>query len=197
MSEKDLTTRNAILKAAFELLSTDDVKDITIRSIAHHANVAISAINYHFQTKENLIDLSINAGVGNIVNNAVELFNNLPDKPFEKLIIVLNDVCNKIASLSRISKISIINDLQKGFALDNIYNSVNALNIMLNEIFNGKEFPQKSENEIRIIAYQITASIQFGFFRSEQMKEEIGLNFYLSNDRKKYIEYILNNLIHK
>ena len=197
MSEKDLTTRNAILKAAFELLSTDDVKDITIRSIAHHANVAISAINYHFQTKENLIDLSINAGVGNIVNNAVELFNNLPDKSYKKLIIVLNDICNKIASLSRISKISIINDLQRGFALDNIYNSVNALNYMLNEIFNGKEYPVKSKNEIRIISYQITSSIQFGFLRSEQLREEIGLNFYLSNDRNKYIEYILNNLIHK
>ena len=71
MSEKDITTRNAILKAAFELLSTDNVKDITVRRIANHANVAVSAINYHFQSKENLIDYSIKSGVGDIVKNAV------------------------------------------------------------------------------------------------------------------------------
>ena len=85
MSEKDLTTRNAIMKAAFELLSTEDVKDITIRRIAYHANVAVSAINYHFQTKENLIDLSVKVGVGEIVKGAEEQYNNLKGTAIYKL----------------------------------------------------------------------------------------------------------------
>ncbi len=197
MRQEEQATRNAILKATFELLSTEDVKDITIRRIAYYANVAVSAINYHFQTKENLIDLSVKTGVAQIVKNAFEQYKNLTGEPVERLKTVVISTCNIIASMARISKLSILNDLQRGFGTDNIYDSVNVLALILKDIFDGQDYPKKSKDDLRLIAYQITASVHFGFFRSLQMKNEIGLDFFNSKDREKYIEKILINLIHK
>ena len=88
-----------------------------------------------------------------------------------------------------------INDFMRSSGDDNITDSVYALNIMLKEVFDGNKFPKKSKNEILIIAYQITASIQFGFLRSDQLILEIGLDFFKATERKKYIDFILNNLI--
>ncbi len=56
MSPEETTTREKILNAAIGLLAKSDPETITIRQIAARAEVNIAAINYHFRSKENLID---------------------------------------------------------------------------------------------------------------------------------------------
>ena len=56
MSTKDLEAKDRIAKAAMEILNeVSDPDTITVRQIAQRAKVGVGLINYHFQTKENLL----------------------------------------------------------------------------------------------------------------------------------------------
>lgn len=49
-------TRSGIMKAAVEIIGREGNLGVTIREIADKAGVNIAAINYHFSSKENLIE---------------------------------------------------------------------------------------------------------------------------------------------
>jgi AcrR family transcriptional regulator len=61
MSEKDLTTQTKILDATVKLLLTTPPGELTTRMIAGEAKVNIAAINYHFRSKEELVNRAMEA----------------------------------------------------------------------------------------------------------------------------------------
>lgn len=56
MTEDKANTRSRILEAAAEIIGKERNLNLTIREIANRADVNIASINYHFQSKENLLD---------------------------------------------------------------------------------------------------------------------------------------------
>ena len=68
--------KEIIIKSTIELIeqSNGDIKKITSRSIAEKSGIALGLINYHFESKENLIALCVQR----IINNV--LMNFAPDK---------------------------------------------------------------------------------------------------------------------
>jgi AcrR family transcriptional regulator len=61
MKKNDATTRERILQAATGLLFKTTPEKITSRSLAQAAGVNVAAINYHFRSKEKLIDEAVEA----------------------------------------------------------------------------------------------------------------------------------------
>lgn len=59
MSPEDTTTRDKVLKTTVRLLVKSEPPKLTIRQIAAEAGVNVAAVNYHFRSKENLIDEAI------------------------------------------------------------------------------------------------------------------------------------------
>jgi AcrR family transcriptional regulator len=51
----DLSTRDSIMDAAIQILGRDGMKALTTRAIAREAGVNQALINYHYQTKSNLL----------------------------------------------------------------------------------------------------------------------------------------------
>ena len=56
MTEDKADTRSRILEAAAEIIGKERNLNLTIREIATRAEVNLASINYHFQSKENLLD---------------------------------------------------------------------------------------------------------------------------------------------
>jgi AcrR family transcriptional regulator len=56
MYGEKLDTRSRIMKAAVEMIGREGNLGVTIREIADKAGVNIAAINYHFSSKENLLE---------------------------------------------------------------------------------------------------------------------------------------------
>ncbi|NLA10697.1 MAG: TetR/AcrR family transcriptional regulator [Firmicutes bacterium] len=56
MNREKLDTRSRIMKTAVEIIGREGNLNVTIREIAERAGVNIAAINYHFSSKENLIE---------------------------------------------------------------------------------------------------------------------------------------------
>jgi len=61
MSPDDATTREKILKTTVGMLGKRGPETLTVRQIAAAAGVNVAAINYHFRSKENLVDEAIYA----------------------------------------------------------------------------------------------------------------------------------------
>ncbi|HEY9594982.1 MAG TPA: helix-turn-helix domain-containing protein [Spirochaetia bacterium] len=59
MRPDDATTREKILKATVGMLGKHGPEKLTIRQIATEAGVNVAAINYHFRSKENLVDEAV------------------------------------------------------------------------------------------------------------------------------------------
>ena len=62
MSDSPLNAKERILQAAIELLA--EFETITVRQIAERAEVGIGSINYHFQSKDNLLNEAVGRMMG-------------------------------------------------------------------------------------------------------------------------------------
>ncbi|MBN1304440.1 MAG: TetR/AcrR family transcriptional regulator [Anaerolineales bacterium] len=56
MAENSTSTKEKILKATLEIINSEGISKVTVRKIAAMAGVNIAAVNYHFGSKERVID---------------------------------------------------------------------------------------------------------------------------------------------
>ncbi len=86
MSNDKNDTRTRILEAAAEIIGRERNLNLTIREVAARADVNIASINYHFQSKENLlseVEMLLMENIGHVythlgdpgVNTATRLIN--------------------------------------------------------------------------------------------------------------------------
>ena len=69
MTKKEQDARERIISSAIEILyEVSDIEKITVRQIAERANVGIGTINYHFNSKDNLLSFAIGEVMANRVN---------------------------------------------------------------------------------------------------------------------------------
>jgi TetR/AcrR family transcriptional regulator, regulator of cefoperazone and chloramphenicol sensitivity len=55
----NLKTKDKILEATLEIISSQGFQNVTIRKIATNAGVNVAAINYHFGSKDNVINAAL------------------------------------------------------------------------------------------------------------------------------------------
>jgi AcrR family transcriptional regulator len=174
MKNDDLDTKQRIMKATIELIREKNLDGVTMRLIAERANVALSAINYHFQTKENLINQSVNAIIGDIISTWYDRYNSLTGDPVNKLKIMLRSTASFLAKYPRISRISIIYDLLSGGTEnDNSMQTNKAYLTALQKIYGNK----KNEQDLKIMVHQIIAAGQVAFLRADVFKRYTGIDF--------------------
>ena len=95
---------------------------ITVREIAKRAEVGIGLINYHFQSKANLVDICVQK----IINGVIVQSNpDMKDRtPMEKLKCSVKIPIDFLMSNPDISKISILGDLTQGQRDDNTFQTL-------------------------------------------------------------------------
>lgn len=63
------TTKERILLAAVSIMEREGIRAITMRRIARDASVNTAAVNYHFGSREKLIESVLNASMGHAVDD--------------------------------------------------------------------------------------------------------------------------------
>jgi AcrR family transcriptional regulator len=60
--------RQKIIDVTIDLINNSNgaIEAITTRSISQKAGIGVGLINYHFQTKENLIEICVQKIIGNV-----------------------------------------------------------------------------------------------------------------------------------
>ena len=167
-----------------------DTSKITIRDIASKSNVGVGLINYHFQTKEKLIDICILRIINQFIEEIEELYQNLEMSPLEKLKYVLKVKANYIIENSGISKISMLLDLNSSEIGDNTDHAATVHFKVLKEAFSDR----KTDSELFVLLHIIMSSIQVAFLRSEVFKLRTNIDFHDAIQRERFIDTLVDNL---
>ncbi len=188
---KSSSVKEKIINATTELIGEcESVESVTIRDIAAQAGVGIGLINYHFQTKENLINLSVQKIIGNIINNFNKLYQSLTMEPLEKLRFMTKRLCLFLVQNQGISRVSILSDLLNGSCTDNTSQTVEAYLPVMREVCGYK----KSDQELKLLTHIMTATLQSTFLRRDVYMQNTGVDFYDAEQRELFIDRIIDSL---
>ena len=184
MSDNPLNAKERILQAAIELLA--EFETITVRQIAERAEVGIGSINYHFQSKDNLLNEAVGRMMGDQAARWYEPLEEAEGDPVNRLKMLLKDTSNIAFRHAKLSRIAISHALLQG----NMEPAQLILPI-LRDIYGNT----KDERELRLIAFQLITTTQVIFLRASAFRLYAGINVFDEKQRNESIETLVDNLI--
>ena len=164
--------------------------EITVKEITEKAEVGNGMVNYHFQSKDNLIRLAVKKVMNcatKSLSKKIEL--KAKESPIERLTIILKEVVNFIANNAEISKIAILDDLERNQGSAHLLSSEESYNKCLKELYGD------NMHKLWIKNYLIAGYINYIFLKAENIKNEMGFDFYNKEDREKAIETLVEELV--
>ncbi len=177
--------KEKIIETTIKLLqqSRGNIENITIREIAEKVGVGTGLINYHFGSKEKLIEICVQRIIGNVISVFdPRLHENL--KETDKLKEVACQVMDFLISNPEISKISILGDMITPMIMDNTMRTVAGFCKVLNS----------GERDTKLLAYAFTLILQGVFLRKDMTKESLGLDFNQKQERDQFIHFIIDRI---
>lgn len=185
MTMSDSDAKQRILKAAISLMDeTKDSDKITIREIAGRAGVGVGLINYHFQTRENLLYAAIGEYMLEVISAMRE--SSKSESPVENLKAMLKAMGDISERHEKQMRIGAQYELMQGEL-----SAANYLLPLLREIYMDK----KDETVLRVMALDIIATTSLGLLRHDVFFKFTGLNMKDKKQRDRFIDIIVENYI--
>ncbi|MDO4322980.1 MAG: helix-turn-helix domain-containing protein [Lachnospiraceae bacterium] len=188
-----MNSKEAIMEAAIALINEkeDRIEEITMREISKRAGVGLGLINYHFESKEELIGECVEK----IVNGIVEKFRGMEAEtegmePFEKLDYLGNITLTFLFEHQAVSKISMLSDMRFPKSSDNTQRTLRAYLPLVAQCR-----PDWDEERVYQMTFSLISSMQSAFLRHEILLEQQGINLKNTAERKLFHRRMLENMI--
>ena len=189
---KTNSVKEKIVDSTIELLGEcETVEKVTVRDIAQRAGVGVGLINYHFQTKENLVNICVQRIIGDVISKFDQLSKNLNMEPLEKLRSLAKRNCSFLVQNKGISRISILSDIENGNLTDNTSRTVRAYLPIVRTVCSEK----KSDKEIYLVTSIMISAFQSAFMRGNVYMQGLELDFYEMHQRDLIVDMIIDNVI--
>jgi AcrR family transcriptional regulator len=187
MTEKELDARDRIIRATIDILDEEEnLNKITVRRIAERAGVGVGLINYHFQTKENLLNEAVLSVMSQEAGRWLQPAE-IPDAdPLVRLRVMIRQVAGIAIRYPKFAKILISHALLRG--------NMEAESMVLptlRQILG----PGRDETQVRLIAFQLIASMQVAFMRENAFRNYSGINISDDRQRDQAIDTLVDNLL--
>jgi len=178
--------REKIINATIELLEEQkDINRITMRVIAEKAGVGLGLINYHFKTREALI----NDAIGEMMFHAVKPHLAIPssnDGDPKEAIRAIFRATSDIGMRYSLGRFAVQYAMLQGNM------EVPALIVPLVRQFFGK---RKDDLEIRLIAFSMVTTMQVAYIRSDVFRLYAGLDIQNEVQRNELIDRIIDQYL--
>lgn len=183
------TTKDKILEATLNIISNKGLQSVTIRQIATAAGVNIAAINYHFGSKDNVINESLEY----LMNRSFSAFNCLKDQKtppdlrlkqfinsFSKNLIKYPEVIKLMIyqSMNENSHTNTFQDYLKSEGVDLIKNTFHQINLDDDDI------------TLRLRTMQLISCLCFPVVLENHIEDMFSIKLNDPEIRKAYIEMI-------
>jgi AcrR family transcriptional regulator len=178
--------RETIIKATINLLTElNEAESITVRQIAEKAGVGLGLINYHFQTRDALI----NEAIGEMMFQATQSYLSAPldnrADPAETLKLIFKTT-SEIGSRYSLGRFVVQYAMLQG----NMETSSMIVPILRQ--FFGME---KTEIEIRLMALSMVSTLQIAYIRSDTFRTYSGMDIHDEQQRNKIIDFIVDQFL--
>lgn len=186
--------KEKIIEATIELIGAcHSIESVTVRDIAAKAGVGVGLINYHFQTKENLINQCVQKMIGNTIDNFDKLYRSLAMEPLEKLRFLTKRMCLFLVLNQSVSRISILSDQLNGTSSDNTSQTIKAYLPVMREVCGS----ETSQYQLYLITHILIATLQSSFLRRDVLIQSASIDFYDAEQRDLLVDRIIDVLFHE
>ncbi len=183
----EATAKEKIFQAAMELvISGKTEQQITTREIASKAGVNLALVNYHYQSKENLLSIVVGTMMGEIIEQSGQ------DNPAAtdtgiRLRNMLLSTADAAFKYRNICKIAISQEIKSGCGT-----SCKMVMPLLKEIFR-----EQSESDLRILALQLMIPFHLIVLNPEQYNRFLDTDFFDEEKRKQKINQMVDCVLSK
>ena len=200
--KKSDEVKERIIEATTRLIvqSDGDVMDINTRAIAQEAQVGTGLINYHFQTKENLIEICVERMISKVIaafDPAVQ-----QQQPAARLKQTAKLVFDFLVENPAVSRISILTDHKQPKADDNTMKSTGGMYRVLGGS-GDLEVPGASGDPGNpgdpgsaqfLLTFALVSTMQALFLRKEQSGELFGYDIRVKAQRDEALDLLVGTL---
>lgn len=185
---KSENIKEKLIYAATELItnSTGNIDSISSRAIAESADTSAALINYHFQTKDNLVNICIQRIISGVVLS-FKVDTNIETDSIARFKVTAKSVVDFMCENEAISRISILGDMDKPNMNDNTTNTMKGFSRGLSEL----DMP---DGQKQILVFMLTSVIQSVFLRRNMCEELLQFDFENKLERDLFIDFIIDRL---
>lgn len=181
--------KNLIIDTTITLIqkTNGNPEHVTNRDICKEAGIAISQINYHFQTKEQLLNQCVQKMVAHMISgfkNYLHQTTNLSS--IEKLENILNMIFTYLYENENLAFISIITDHKSPSSNDNTAQTLEVWKPLIYDICVEKNI---SDPDLRCIL--LIQSLQGIYLRTDLINKELQIDLRDSIERSSFLHKIL------
>lgn len=177
------TVKEKILQATIDLMK-NDTETITVRKIAAHAGVTQGLINYHFQSKDNLLNIAAQRFVDETVSRIPDTYN-INGDPIDILRERMKMTLNYLVEHPNVSRLSILRDWQAGQFNDNMQSSIDSYDKLLQHIL-------PDEKQRFLVGHIFSSAMQSLFMRSDVLLETQGIDISDSAVRSQFVDDLIH-----
>ena len=187
---KSVKVKEKIIEATMNLISESNgnIEEISIRLIAEKVNIGIGLINYHFQTKEKLIEVSVDRIIRNVINAFRPEIPPTLSTPIDKLKFKVKMVFDFYVNYPAVSRISILSDMTNPLDEDNTIKGL----LDCSQTADGLLIPEKQRF---LLCFTLISVMQTLFLRKDSCKKLFAFDMNNKKERDKSIDLIINNLL--
>jgi len=185
--------KEAIIQATIKLIEEkgEHLEEITVRDICKNAGVGLGLVNYHFGSKEKLIEMCVER----IINGIVERFQNMREEakalsPFEKLEYLGNMTLDFLFEHSAVSRISVLADMQTPKANDNTHRTYVAYLPLVAACH-----PDWDETTVKRKTFCLITIMQQTFLRYETISKMLDIDLSKRDNRRAFHTQILHDVL--
>ena len=173
--------KEAIIKATTELIEENngDVKAVTARAIAERCDIALGLINYHFKSKDKLIELCVQR----IVNRILLCFYSAPDSGGNMIQSVINQakqVMDFFFDNKAMAKIFILSDFKNYDVKSNSVSTQNGFKIAVGD--------RVDNRKKKLLCFILTSAIETAFLTGNSSHEILGFDLNDKEERDFFVE---------
>ncbi|NLW44127.1 MAG: TetR/AcrR family transcriptional regulator [Syntrophomonadaceae bacterium] len=189
----ELTTKDRIIKATLDIINGEGFQNVTIRKIAAIAGVNVAAVNYHFGSKDAVINQALNT----ITLRIVEAFACLKSDE-------LGPSVRLESFIRQYSKVTMeYPDIIRNFISQSLHNNMvrseyqeylrkEGITLVAGTIAEIR--PDESETVHYLRTLQLLSSLSFPILMGERVAEITGLDLNDPDLSDRYIELLVNNI---
>ena len=170
-----------------------DVEKVTIREITGAIGVSVGLINYHFGNKNNLITLCTQKIISQVItafkpDMTVGKDLNAYEAGKARLKLAACQVFYFLFTNPSVSKLSIMSDYENYTNDCNSWSAIKGFSNIIGDAVQSQDKKQK-------IAFYLVNSMQAAFLKSRTERCFLGYDFFVGEERKRYIEDLVDVLM--
>ncbi|QNM06518.1 TetR/AcrR family transcriptional regulator [Qiania dongpingensis] len=188
-----MDSKEAIIQATITLIEEkgEHLEEITVRDICKNAGVGLGLVNYHFGSKEKLIEMCVEC----IINGIVERFQNIREETenlpsFEQLEYLGNMTLDFLFEHFVVSKISVLTDMRTPKSNDNTHRTYAAYLPLVAACR-----PDWDKPTVKRKTFCLITIMQQIFLRYETISKMLDIDLSQKDNRRKFHTQILHDIL--